>query len=157
MRRHLLFIAAAALLLAANAPKKEDAPKKEETIKKELASFQGTWLVVATEDKSGKKRAEDTNEVVKLTIKDDKFTITTDGKVTFAGTFKQDPTKKPKTIDLKFTKGLRKGYEIRGIYEMDGDKRKSCLNLRDGGDRPEKFMTGDDCLIIEYKREKPAK
>src|SRR5262249_2320146 len=151
MRRHLFLIAAAALLLAADAPKKEDPGKKE------LDKFQATWIVVSVEDESGKKKPEDTNEGGKLTIKGNKFTMMTNGKVTFAGTFKLDPTKKPKTVDLTFTEGLCQGYKIHGIYEMDGDKRKACHNVRDGGDRPKKFTTEDGYLIIEYKREKPLK
>jgi uncharacterized protein (TIGR03067 family) len=152
MRRTLFLIVAAGLLVAADDPKKEDAPKKEDLIKKELAKFQGTWIVVSVEDKDGKRTAEDLG-VIKLTIKDNKFTLTVDGKVEAAGTFKIDPTKKPKTVDTTHTEGVLKGETTLGIYELNGDTRKGCHNLP-RKDRPKEFTVKGSCAIFVYKREK---
>jgi uncharacterized protein (TIGR03067 family) len=150
MRRPLFLIVATGALLAADAPKKDDPAKKE------LDKFQGTWIVVSVEDRFGKRNAEDTKQVVKLTIKGNKFTMN-DGEGTLTGTFKLDPTKKPKTVDVTITEGFGQGNKLKGIYEMDGDKRKACHNTANGGDRPTKFTAEGTYMIIEYKREKPVK
>jgi uncharacterized protein (TIGR03067 family) len=146
MRPTFLLIVTAGLLIGA------DAPKKEDLVKKELARFQGTWVVVSVEDKDGKRTSDDFG-VIKLIIKDNKFTMTVDGKTEAAGTFKIDPTKKPPTVDTTHTEGVLKGETTLGIYEIKGNTRKACHNLP-GKERPKEFTVKGSCAIFVYKREK---
>jgi uncharacterized protein (TIGR03067 family) len=68
--------------------------------------------------------------------------------------FKLDAKAKPKSIDTRNDKGMRK-TGITGIYELDGDTLKLCLNL--AGKRPKEFKTsaGDQTNLMILKRQKP--
>ena len=57
---------------------------------------------------------------------------------TYKGTFSIDPSKKPKTIDVKFREGPEKGNTSLGIYELDGDDLKLCLSVTTK-ERPTEF------------------
>ena len=88
-------------------------------------------------------------------IKDDKFTMMQEN-VTYAGTFKVDPSKKPHTIDITFTDGPEKGTTSLGIFEVDGDTYKLCLSQK-GPTRPTEFVAkpGTGFVLEVLKREKP--
>jgi uncharacterized protein (TIGR03067 family) len=64
------------------------------------------------------------------------------------GTFKVDPTKKPKEIDI--TVG---GKASKGIYELKDDTLKICVS---DGDRPTEFVTkaGTKAGLITFKKDK---
>jgi uncharacterized protein (TIGR03067 family) len=76
-------------------------------------------------------------------------------KVIGAGTFKLDPTKRPKTIDITFTEGKHKGKTVPGIYEIESDAFRVCI-ARDGDERPAEFSArlGSGRTLVVYKREK---
>ncbi len=60
-------------------------------------------------------------------IKDNSlYTVTPRPGVTITGTFKIDPTAKPKTMDSTATNGDNAGKTMLGIYELDGDTLKIC-------------------------------
>ena len=142
MRRTLLLFAAAGLLVAADAP--DDAAKKERD------KMQGEW-VMASGERDGQKIPDEQAKTIRRTTKGDQFTITVDGQVVAKGTFKVDPTKKPKTIDF-----LREGDEkILGIYELDGDTYKACYSAP-GKERPTEFSAkaGGGNTLSVWKREK---
>jgi uncharacterized protein (TIGR03067 family) len=66
---------------------------------------------------------------------------------------KLDPTKSPKHVDLEhYATGVPAWP---GIYELNGDDLKVCLNL-EGKARPTEFKTkaGDKCLLLVLKRKK---
>src|SRR4051812_14934800 len=70
-----------------------------EDAKKDLEKMQGTWLLVAGE-RDGKKFTEEEVKKTKLIIKGDTFRIPkSDVGTSQEGTFKIDPSKKPKEID----------------------------------------------------------
>jgi uncharacterized protein (TIGR03067 family) len=116
--------------------------------KQELQKLKGTWTVVKAE-RNGQANDE---------IKDDKLILTEDGKLTVKakdrdqeGTFEVNPTKKPKTIDVKpGSEGI-----VLGIYELDGDNLKLCFG-RPGNDRPTAFESKPDSgvMLITLKRDK---
>src|SRR5207244_11981360 len=91
----------------------------------------------------------------RLVLKDDQFTMT-DPVATYKGTFKIDVSKKPKTIDLIFTEGPEKGKTNYGIYELEGDTYKLCIDMG-GKNRPKEFGTkpGSGCGLEILKRQKP--
>jgi uncharacterized protein (TIGR03067 family) len=67
-----------------------------------------------------------------------------------------DVAKKPKTIDITFTEGPEKGKTIVGIYELEGDTYKVCINVN-GKERPKEFAAkaGSGHGLEVLKREKP--
>jgi uncharacterized protein (TIGR03067 family) len=145
MRRSLYLLGAVALLLVA-AEDKDD-------VKKEIARFEGTWRFESLEVEEAKVPKESFKDS-KLVIKGDKFTYK-EGEGVYGGTFKVDVSKKPKTIDITFTEGPEKGKTFKGIYELEGDTYKVCLDPK-GKDRPTKFETkkGTGVVLEVLKREK---
>jgi len=144
--RILSLALAAGLLLAADNP-------AEEAVKKELEKFEGTWRYVAMEIEGAKAEEKDYKDY-KLILKGDQFT-TTDGKETFHGSFKVEPTQKPKKINVLFTDGPEKGQTALGIYELEGDTYKVCIAFP-GKDRPTEFVSkpGSGHVLETLKREK---
>jgi uncharacterized protein (TIGR03067 family) len=138
----LLGLATVALCLAADAP--SDAAKKEQEL------LQGDWTL-ASGERAGEQIPEDLAKSLKRTIKGDVSTVTRDDQPLAKGTFTLDPTKKPKTIDVK----LEGGEMIKGIYELSGDTFKLCYGAP-GGDRPKEFATTADngFTLAVWKRAK---
>ena len=58
----------------------------------------------------------------------------------YEGRIELDGARKPKHFTLVFTEGPEKGNTNAGIYELEGDTWRICLNTR-GGKRPRKFAT----------------
>ena len=56
-------------------------------------------------------------------------------------TFLLDPTKKPKEIDLTPKVGPQKGRTDRGIYLLDGDSLKICIQSNKNEARPRDFSS----------------
>jgi uncharacterized protein (TIGR03067 family) len=124
-----------------------------EDVKKELAKFEGTWRIVSLETEQG-KIPEDALKEFRLKIEGDKFTaVENSGEV--HGTFKVDPTKKPKTIDITMKEGPMKDKTMLGIYELDGDTYKLCGDMQ-GKNRPTEFTVkpGSGYVLEVLKREK---
>ncbi len=125
----------------------------EEEIKKELKRFEGTWKWISLESEK-MKLSEEALEHPRLKIMGDKFTVTEQA-TTFGGTFKVDPSKKPKTMDVTFTEGPEKGKTFTGIYELEGDTYKVCIDP-EGKSRPKEFAVkqGSGFVLEVLKREK---
>ena len=122
-------------------------------VKKELARFQGTWKLVSVETDQN-KLTEDALQHFRLKIDGDKFSATED-KTTIHGTFKVDPTKKPKTIDIKMIDAEMKEKTMLGIYELEGDTYKLCGDMA-GKTRPTEFSVkpGSAYVLEVLKRVK---
>jgi uncharacterized protein (TIGR03067 family) len=143
MKRRGLILFGAALLLAADSPKADD--KKED---KDL--IQGTWVLVSGE-RGGKPLPDEIVKGAKMTFAGDKITIKTKDRE-IKGTFKLDPSKKPKAMDVKLD-----GNDGQGIYSLEGD----TLKIAHGADRdprPTEFATKENTnlVLLVLKREKPA-
>jgi RNA polymerase sigma-70 factor (ECF subfamily) len=125
----------------------DDKPKADKD------KLDGTWVAESGEH-GGKKAAEEFVQKCKIVIAGDKITLAglvrgekEDG---VEGTFKVDPTAKPKTIDIS----LANREDVVGIYELDGDTLKVCLVESKGNTRPTEFGgTGQQVLIV-LKRSK---
>jgi uncharacterized protein (TIGR03067 family) len=132
----------AVLVVAALTPA-EDKPKDEEAI-------QGTWNVVSRE-MVGKKTPDAELKTLKVTIKDGTIT-TDDDKKKEKVTYKLDPSKKPKAIDLTDEEGK---ITTLAIYELDGDTLKLCWSEK-VDDRPTKFASDADSAqtVMVFKRVK---
>jgi uncharacterized protein (TIGR03067 family) len=115
--------------------------------KSELAKLQGSWIV----ELDGKK--------AELKLAKNDFTLTFDDMAKFKGTFKIDPAKKPKHMDLTITEGEKfKGDTAQAIYEVDGDKLKWCAHHpgKDGRatEFPEKQGPTGEYMYLIFKRVK---
>jgi uncharacterized protein (TIGR03067 family) len=145
MKRKLAVLLTVALLLAADAPRKE------------VDQFQGTWT--ATHLEYSGDQYEDLAKQLRCTFKGDAITVQGDEEVVrdypkFA--FKLDPSVMPKQIDLTVKGGLQKGAAMEGIYELKGDELRLCVRVF-GKDRPTEFKApaGESIALLVLKREKP--
>ena len=107
MRARVLLVMAAGLLLAADKPKDDAKGDKDK--------FQGSWKVVSGEHDGVTLPEEKTKELT-VTFQDDKVTIRVGDKTEPEQTFKLDPAKKPREIDVT--------PHAKGIYELKGDDLK---------------------------------
>jgi uncharacterized protein (TIGR03067 family) len=129
MKPRVMIILALAFLMGGEASPKRPGQEKEET------QLQGVWEHIFVEV-AGKKLPEEEVRAFDLVISGNQMTLTKSetGK-SLSMTFRIDPTKKPKTIDLDF--GLPTLERAKGIYELQGDKLRVCM----GVDRPREFKT----------------
>jgi uncharacterized protein (TIGR03067 family) len=94
--------------------------------------IQGKWRVVSIVHLGGiqKKRSEPSFWEIS------KEQITYEGKqIDF---FRLDPMKSPKEIDVTIKREGRDGFTLKGIYSLQGDELKICLELTKD-ERPEAF------------------
>jgi uncharacterized protein (TIGR03067 family) len=146
MKGKLVLVVAAGLLLGADKNKDDDSKKGQDAL-------EGTWKVTSVET-GGQKGGGDENVVIEF--KKDRYTVKLDGNEIEQGTFKLDPTKKPKTIDFSITKGNDMGKKQPGIYDVDGDTLKICVTMPDKDDRPKEMASKADSqhTLFVLKREK---
>ncbi len=155
MKTRLWIIVALGLLMAATHQK----DVKDDAAKQETAKLQGTWRVVSAE-RDGMKVPDDESKKITLLIKGDKFTARRtensekpEEKI-YDMSFTLDPSKNPKWIDVNYVDGERKGESSLGIYELNGDTLKICMNR--GTTRPMEFKTEAETSrhLMVLKREK---
>ncbi len=106
-------------------------------IKKDKASLQGTWKVTSSVSKGVKAPPEE----IFLIFRGDAILIREDGKTAENFSFLLDPTKKPKEIDLTLKVGAQKGRVDRGIYQIDGDTLRICIQSNKDAPRPGEFAS----------------
>jgi uncharacterized protein (TIGR03067 family) len=125
--------------------------RSEDTAKKDLEQFQGSWQAVAMHN-DGQPSSKEEFQAMRLIVEGNKFTLT--GKdFAVIGTFAIDATKTPKTIDVLLSPNDPAFEETKllGIYEIKGDKRRSCFSLSEK-ERPTKFSPGKGYIGFEWKR-----
>lgn len=111
--------------------------------------LQGTW----EGDRNGKKLV--------LTFDKKGFTFVMDAD-TVKGTFKADPKKDPKEIDMMVTDAEGphaefKGKTSLGIYELKGDSLRWCASEPGRDKRPTQFVDSEGdakYMLVELKRTK---
>lgn len=144
---------------AADEPPKADEAKKK-AIDQALETFTGPWEIVAVKPDGATKDAR------RLVFdRDGRYAAQDkDGKELWAGTFEIDPTASPKVWDHRSHDAKKKGSDVLGIYELDGDKLKmACVagTWKDkqwtGKPRPTRFDPKESDVVIELKRVKPAR
>jgi len=148
MRLHALLIVGAGLLIAAD--------DKGDAAKKDAEKLQGTWKLVSLEVDGKKATKGEIKQEQKMVVEGDKFSSTVDDKHSFKGTFKLDPTKKPKAVDVQVTEGDFKGKTLLGIYDVEKDSLRACY-APPGKERPAEFdsKAGSGLYLYVYKRAKP--
>jgi len=128
---------------------------ENEAVKKDLAKLQGEWSMVSG-SADGQPMPEEMRKQMKRVCKGDETTTKMGERVFMRAKITIDPSKKPKTIDYEMIDNFTKGKKQLGIYEVDGDRFKSCFGKPDG-ERPTDFTskTGDGRTLSVWKREKP--
>jgi len=127
-----------------------DKPPAPDAVKKEIAKFQGTWKAVAAQDVNGGEVSREEVGKTRLVVEGNTFKLS--GKdFTIDGTFTVNPAKTPHTIDVVLKSNDGKETRILGIYQIQGDTRKSCFGLSDK-ERPTTFSARKGYIGFEWKR-----
>lgn len=145
---NLRALAPLAVLLLLGADDKKDT-------KKDLDLMQGTWNVVSLEV-GGNVAPKEGFERLRTTIKGDKMSHQADKEGEMEEvSFAIDSSKNPKTIDLTLNKGPEAGKVILGIYSLEEDTLKLCMN-QPSLERPKEFKSEKDTRValIVLKRAK---
>jgi uncharacterized protein (TIGR03067 family) len=118
---------------------------------KDTAALKGKWEVVSAEFE-GKPATTAYRPGTVIVIDGDELYFTDGFAKSKPTKFKIDAAAKPKAIDFGKEQGERKA--LKGIYSLDGDTLKLCLNLT--GERPKEFKTkaGDKTNLLVLKRQK---
>lgn len=142
MRRATMVLLAVSLLTPGCSSRK--------AAKQDTETILGTWALSSLE-MGGKDVPEEKAQRTKVTFTaDGKFkTAFTGGEIN--GTYRLDPSKKPKEITF-----VADGKTMAGIYELDGDNLQIC-SAWFGEERPREFVTkaGSKTQLAIYRREKP--
>ena len=136
LRRAMTASALALLLLPAALLRADDAPKSD--------NLDGDWQIKSLL-RGGKEPPADAPKPT-LTIKGNFLTLKI-GESTFKVTFKTDPTRTPKAIDMTPEDGPHKGEPIKAIYELKGDELRFCHG-EPGQDRPAEFASNAEGEIL---------
>jgi uncharacterized protein (TIGR03067 family) len=143
MKRPVLMVLAAGLLVAADTPEEgED-------------RLQGTWHVVRVEKpdgKGGREAFDFADDKFSLTFDHGSITSTAEGKTLWQGTYHLHSGNSPAAIDI----ARRSGPFKHGIYQLKGDSLRLCLDLP-GNPRPTRYSPPKDspAEVMVFKREKP--
>jgi uncharacterized protein (TIGR03067 family) len=101
MTRYVLPALAVVLFLSLSpAADKDDAKRDQEAL-------QGAWKIVSSEN-GGKDRTEEAKDHL-IVFEGDNFALKKGDEVGLKGTFKLDPSKKPRAIDMTITEGGQEG------------------------------------------------
>jgi RNA polymerase sigma-70 factor (ECF subfamily) len=156
MKARILIVAALGLMAVAAAP-----PGKPATAS-DSDALQGTWCLAAVEVNKQTiplENLKDGNTVLvgTLVVKGDNYTFHL-GKSRLELTFRMDPSKTPRAIDLTVVEGQLKGQTYHGIYKLEGDTYTICRPTLPDKARPTEFATRPDSglMLVVWKREKAA-
>jgi uncharacterized protein (TIGR03067 family) len=132
-------ILAAGLILATSPVIAADGPQDDPA--RELEKFQGTWKTVSMVI-DGRQVPGAEIEFRQVVITGDKYVVIDGNRTIQRGTFRLDPTARPRRIDTTPADGPNQGKVDRGIYELDGGTLRLCHAPPDR-DRPTEFSAGE--------------
>ena len=130
-------------------------PLKKSDAKAEMKKLEGVWEGFVVEGKG--EKADRGPWQLRLTITGDKITavdLKNNGKDMGSGRFKLDVSGPVKTMDATgIVLPARKDKTYLGIYELDGDTLKWCVDNR-RGEHPTEFRSANGNFMMILKRKK---
>jgi uncharacterized protein (TIGR03067 family) len=115
------------------------------------AVLEGKWAVIAMEDEGGKHASPQEIGGMSWSVSGNLIIGTNPGGSTGKMSFKLDPDKFPKAIDVTAIDGNRKGETDRGIYSLEDKRLRICFSTQKT-DRPTELMASRESWIIELER-----
>jgi uncharacterized protein (TIGR03067 family) len=116
-------------------------------------ALRGDWLPVKAE-LGGRAMPEAVLKAISLKLGDGTYDVLADGHPD-KGTYRVDPSAKPKTMVIRGTEGPNQGKTIPAIYELQGDTLRICYDLS-GAKTPSDFKSpaGTRLYLVTYQRKK---
>jgi uncharacterized protein (TIGR03067 family) len=155
--RPWLLRACVALVMANTgaAPTSAPAPAAPPDVRSEMARLQGFWSLESMEINGQKVPDEKVRDWL-LVVEGDQYNPGS-GQQSVEYTYRIDPTRNPKAIDLIPHEGLHRGRTLRGIYTLKDDRFILCRARTPDGERPAGFATRPDSglVLAVWKRRKP--
>jgi uncharacterized protein (TIGR03067 family) len=134
-------------------------PARPGKARPDAEAIQGDWEVTSfmAEGKDAEGGEADKIKSATWVFTKDKILIKLDGE-TREATYKLDPTRKPRTIDVKITKapGGEEGKKVPALYKLEGDSLTICLPIMNNTTRPTELETkeGSKQGLLVLKRKK---
>jgi uncharacterized protein (TIGR03067 family) len=127
----------------------------EPTVRDELRKLQGSWEIESQEE-DGKLLSEKELKGRTICFSINVFLMRQNTSLIQLGKLDLNPSKSPKSINAKVDKGKQQGDTLPGIYLIEGDTLKICLNA-DGEARPKEFKSDpkSGLTLLVCKRLKP--
>ena len=121
----------------------------------EQQCLQGVWTLESLEVE-GRKASSDKIRGVLLVIEGDQYNPGS-GQVSVEYTFRLNPARNPKAIDLIPHAGMYQGRILRGVYALKNDRLIVCRGRFPEAERPAGFATHPDSgwVTTVWKRQKP--
>jgi uncharacterized protein (TIGR03067 family) len=143
-----------AVLLPASALQPPPGPPRGQATREALKPFQGTWTFESLEEDGMKVTADELKQRT-IFFGADVFVVRQGNKILQAGGLQVNPSKNPKSVNAMVKVGQDKGKVWLGIYALDGDTLKLCLDT-EGEERPKEFKApaGSKRLLAVCKRVK---
>ncbi|MFO0910807.1 MAG: TIGR03067 domain-containing protein [Isosphaeraceae bacterium] len=122
--------------------------------KREIEQLQGVWTLESMEI-DGRKADVDSTRGWFLVIRGDQYNPGS-SQTSVEYTYRIDPERNPKAIDLIPHDGSFKGRQLRGIYVIKGDRLTICRARTPDGERPAGFSSRVDSglVVTVWKRRK---
>lgn len=116
--------------------------------------FQGTWIVVGKDGKSGGKQVVFTNDIgaVLATVGGAETSAKVQGLDKF--TIQVDRDKAPAHLNFVYVDGEHQGKSKLAIFEFDGDDRLKICVADFGGSRPTAFTAAEGTTLLVMERKK---
>jgi uncharacterized protein (TIGR03067 family) len=130
---------------------------KAAAVATELKALAGEWKCVTWVIDGKPTPKEELDKEAPVVMKGNTMVGMENGKVVYEGVYDIDPTRTPRTIDLRVTVGPDAGKQSLAIYEIDGDTWRTCWTLYDvKRDRPTTFTSepGSGLILAVYQRVK---
>jgi uncharacterized protein (TIGR03067 family) len=129
----------------------------EQRLQREEEKLAGVWQVTGAEANGQKIPARQVPNL-RLTFKSGKYSVQLGDEKPQEGTYKIDPSKMPRTIDINRTTGPDKGKKQVGIYELVANTLKICA-CETGNERPTDFDTSEKpgYTVLILKRVPPPR
>jgi uncharacterized protein (TIGR03067 family) len=127
-------LALAAIVLLAGVSLAPAGQREDEEVLKEVERLQGVWTLVELEVNGAKVEDQKARSWV-LVVEGHQYNPGS-GDLSIEYTFRLDPTRVPKAIDLIPAEGPNQGRVFRGVYGLDGDTFTVCRPLEPDDDRP---------------------
>ena len=120
----------------------------------DLKMFQGIWQA-KTVEAGGQPAPKEGAPIIKVVVQKDQYEVSFNDKTVTKGTFKLDPTKKPKEIDAMPGGDPGKGMVQPGIYEFNKEGLRIVF-AEAGQPRPKEFKSqaGSKQTMVQYEKVK---